>query len=807
MFTTISGLILRYRILLLILLISVTIFMGYNARNVRLSYEYTSLLPASDSALIEYNIYREVFGDDGNVVIIGIKNPDFFDIAYIGDWFILTDSLGAIPGVKNVASITSVFDLTKNTATRSFEIVPIAAGIPESQEEANNLRLATMSLPFYKDLLYNENSGTYLILVTLDKDILHSDDRNRLIEDIETQTDHYASRHNLSVHYSGLPYIRIKTAAKIEGELYMFILLALIITGIILFLFFRSFRVVIFSLLVVGTGVIWALGTMALLDYEITLLTAMIPPLLIVIGIPNSVFLLNKYHNEFRNHGNKIKALQRVIQKIGAATFLTNLTTSAGFATFILTSTRILQEFGVVASLNIMGIYILSLLLIPIIFSMMPEPKERHVKHLENNVIRKVVGFFEHLAVNHRMKTYPVALLIILIAVAGIMKINSTGFVVDDLPKNDQVYIDLKYFEEHFRGLIPLEISIDAMRPRAAMSQATLQNIEQLQIALGKYPELSRPISIAEAFKFARQSFFDGAEHHYRLPGNTERNFILSYMGGLSGGNSLAESFLDPEGQKTRLSYKVSDAGTIRIGQLHEQIRQEIDSIFPAERYNVVVTGASILSFKGNKFLIKSLFTSLFIAILIISVFMAWMFSSARMMLISLIPNLVPLLITAAFMGYFSIPIKPSTVLVFSIAFGISVDNTIHFLAKYRQELKATGLDIKKSVSNAIREAGVSMLYTSIVLFFGFGIFSLSGFGGTAALGVLVSFTLLIAVTSNLILLPSMLLSVEKIIVDKNFEEPLMQIYNDPEETNLGEPEEEEKTGERKYKGIETYKS
>jgi uncharacterized protein len=806
MFSAIAGIILRYRILLLIFLISITVFMGYNAQNVRLSYEHTSLLPESDSALIEYNRYREIFGGDGNVVIIGIKNPDFFDLAYIGDWFILMDSLGAIPGVKNVVSITNIFNLTKNTGNRSFEVSPITNGVPVSQEEADELKLTIKSLPFYKDLLYNENSGTYLILVTLDKEILHSDDRNRLIEDLETLSDQYSSIHNLSVHYSGLPYIRIKTAAKIEGELYMFILLALIITGIILFLFFRSFRVVIFSLVVVGTGVIWALGTMALLGYEITLLTAMIPPLLIVIGIPNSVFLLNKYHNEFRNHGNKIKALQRVIQKIGAATFLTNLTTSAGFATFILTSTRILQEFGVVASLNIMGIYILSLLLIPIIFSMMPDPQERHVRHLENNAVRKVVGLFEYLAVNHRMKIYPVALLIILVAIAGITKIESTGYVVDDLPKNDPVYVDLKYFEEHFKGLIPLEISIDAKRPRAATSQTTLQNIDQLQTALKKYPELSRPISIAEAFKFARQSFFDGAEHHYRLPGSTERNFILSYMGSLAGDNTLASSFLDPEGQITRLSYKVSDAGTGRIRQIHEQVRQEIDSIFPAERYDVVITGASILSFKGNKFLIKSLFTSLFIAILIISLFMAWMFSSARMMLISLIPNLVPLLITASFMGFFSIPIKPSTVLVFSIAFGISVDNTIHFLAKYRQELKSTGLDIKKSVSNAIREAGVSMLYTSIVLFFGFGIFSLSGFGGTVALGVLISFTLLIAVTSNLILLPSMLLSVEKIIVDKNFEEPLMHIYNDPEETNLDEPEEEEETAERKCKNIEAFK-
>jgi uncharacterized protein len=790
MFTFIAGVILRNRVFFISALIIITAFMGYKAGEIKLSYEHAPLLPDTDSALIEFNRYKEIFGEDGNVMIAGIRNPDFFNQEALGDWLVMMENLKDIEGVKSALSVTNAYNLLKNNESKSFEIQPLTIEGTLTSASADSLGKVIGSLPFYRDFLYDEVSGTYLILVTLEREVLASGKRNRLIKNIEKVTGNYAASHDLEVYYSGLPYIRVKTAEKIEDELYLFIILALGITGVIMFFFFRSLRVVVFSLLVVATGVVWSMGTMALLGYEISLLTAMIPPLLIVIGIPNSVFLLNKYHNEYRNHGNKIKALQRVIQKIGAATFLTNLTTSAGFATFMLTSTRILQEFGIVASINIMGIFILSLLLVPIIFSFLPAPGERHVKHLENTFVKKVVGSFEYLAVNHRKKIYPVTLVIILFAVLGITKIKSTGYVVDDLPKNDPVYTDLMFFEQHFRGLIPMEISIDTKRPRAVFSQATLQNIEDLQKALEKYPELSRPLSIAEAFKFLRQSFFNGAPHHYRLPGNSERTFIMAYMGDLTGSNNIAESFMDKEGRHTRISYKVADVGTERIGLLETLIRQEVDSIFPADRYDVKITGASILAFKGNKYLVRSLFTSLFIAIVIISLFMAWMFSSARMMIISLIPNLVPLLITASFMGYFGIPIKPSTVLVFSIAFGISVDNTIHFLAKYRQELKATGLDIRKSVSNAIREAGVSMFYTSIVLFFGFGIFSLSGFGGTVALGVLVSFTLLIAVTSNLILLPSMLLTLERIIISRNFEEPLMQIYDDQEDTNLGKQNE-----------------
>jgi uncharacterized protein len=422
MFTFIAGIILRNRIIFIAALLIITVFMGYRAGDVRLSYEHSPLLPETDSTLIEFNRYREIFGGDGNIMVIGIRNHNFFDFAPLADWLAMIDALENTAGVKSAISITEAYNLTKNNPDRSFEIRPLRSEGILTPAGADSLGGMIGTLPFYRGLLYEETSGTYLILVTLDKELLASGQRNKLIDDIEKVTGRYAGKHGLDVHYSGLPYIRIKTAEKIEGELYLFILLALVITGVIMFLFFRSFRVVFFSLLVVATGVVWSLGTIALLGYEITLLTAMIPPLLIVIGIPNSVFLLNKYHNEFRNHGNKIKSLQRVIQKIGAATFLTNLTTSAGFATFIFTSTRILQEFGIVASINIMGIFILSLLLIPIIFSFLPEPGERHVKHLENRYIKRVVGLFEYLAVNHRMKTYSVTAVLIVIAITGILQ-------------------------------------------------------------------------------------------------------------------------------------------------------------------------------------------------------------------------------------------------------------------------------------------------------------------------------------------------------------------------------------------------
>lgn len=800
MFTVIARIILRNRIAIIILLGLISVFFGYQARKVQFSYEPAVLVPKTDSVLVEFNQYREIFGEDMNVVVVGIEDPYFFQLDHFNNWLDLIDSLKKLYGIQDVFSITEAYNIEKNNEERKFEIVQLVEERPSSQEEVDQIEALVKSLPFYENAIYNLDSHTFLILVTLDKEKLISSARKNMISSIEKTTKYFAAKNNLKIHFSGLPFYRVRAGEILDREMYMFVLLAILITALLLYMFFRSFKVVAFSILIVLIGVVWAFGFMGLIGYHITILTAVIPPVIIVIGIPNSIFLLNKYHIEYRRHGNKIRALQRVIQKIGAATFLTNLTTAAGFGTFMLTSTRILREFGLVASVNIMGIYILSLCLIPIIFSYLAPPDKKHTKHLDNKIISSIVGFFEGLSNSRRTKIYITTIAIVVFAFIGISLIKSTGYIVDDLPKGHQINKDLEYFEQQFSGIIPLEIKIDTKRRRGALSGPTLQLIDDLQDSLKKYPELSTPISIVEAVKFARQAFFNGAPHQYKLPSNTERNFIMAYVGNFADQSRIAGSYIDSESQITRVSYKVADIGSNNMQELEKQIRHEVSQIFPGDQYNVIVTGTSILAAHGNKYLTKSLFTSLFIAVLAIAFFMAWMFSSWEMVVISMIPNFIPLLITASFMGYFGIPIKPSTVLVFSIAFGISVDNTIHFLAKYRQELKVTCFDIGRSVRFAIREAGISMLYTSIILFFGFGIFSLSSFGGTVALGVLVSFTLLVAVTSNLILLPSMLLTREKSLKKRRrtekFQEPLMQIYDEEsvEKTALVEIQEEDKS-------------
>jgi len=563
----------------------------------------------------------------------------------------------------------------------------------------------------------------------------------------------------------------------------LFIAAALLVTSLIFFFFFRSFRATLISLVVVCTGVMWTFGIIGLLNYEITVLTALIPPLIIVIGIPNCIFLINKYQHEVKLHGNKVKSLQRVITKIGNATLMTNVTTASGFATFILTESKLLKEFGTVASLSILAIFILCLLIIPILYTFLPYPKDRHLEHLNRKWIGYFVNWIERIVKQNRIAIYGTSVLLLILSFIGIYQIKISGSLIEDMPKDAEFFKDIRFFEQEFNGIMPLEIMVDTKRKKGVMKLSTLRRMNELEELIIETPELSKPISVVSLVKYSKQAYYNGNPKHYQLPTSQENSFILSYAKNSTSNVDLFKNFVDSTGQYARITTFMKDIGTDKMEYIEENIQNKINNVFPKDQYNVTMTGKALVFQKGTKYLVKNLAISLTLAIFLISLFMAYMFRSFKMIIVSLIPNLLPLLITAGLMGYLGVPIKPSTILVFSIAFGISVDDTIHFLAKYRQELLANHWRINKSVYAALRETGVSMFYTSIVLFFGFSVFTISSFGGTVALGGLVSITLLFAMLSNLVLLPSLLLSLERSIANKNvLREPAINIIPEEEE-------------------------
>lgn len=766
MWHRIAAFIIKFRVTLLVLLLVATCVMGYYASKVELSYEFTNAIPTDNPKYKDYQAFRKQFGEDGNMMVIGVQTDKFFNQDFFTDYTSLVKQLEKVKAVENVLSVPGAINLLKDTTTGQLKVVKLVTD--STINNVAGIKDAFHNLPFYKGFLYNPETGAYLMALRIDKQVLNSKNRAGVVNEILALSDAFGKKHGIEMHYSGLPLIRTMMAAQVQSEMNLFLILSFVLTAVILALFFRSFMAVLASMLVVAAGVIWSLGTVVLLGYKITLLIALIPPLIVVIGIPNCVYLLNKYHAEYNKHQNKAKGLLRMVDRMGIVTLFTNITAAIGFGVFFFTKSAILKEFGLVAGINIMAIFLISLIFIPALFSFLPPPKGRHTSYLESGWMTRLLDTITTWVFGHRIWIYAATILICAVSVMGMMRLNSVGHIVDDLPKEAKVYQDLLFFEKNFRGVMPLEIVIDTRKKNGAVGLPVLQKMDELTTYLKQYPEIGHSLALTEGVKFARQAYYDGDSSSYAVPNMFDAAFIQPYLRGGGGADKksmfskLLNAFMDSTKQKTRISINMADVGSKRLPVLLDSIRPKTFELFDTSKYDVTFTGTSIVFLEGSKFIINSLRDSLILAFIMIFGCMIALFRSWRILLISMVINIVPLLITAGIMGWAGIPIKPSTVLVFSVALGITIDVTIRFLVNFKQELVHHDDDIAKTVKRTIHDTGLSIIYTSLILVAGFGVFALSQFDGTKSLGYLTSLTLLLAMVTNLTLQPALLLWMDK---------------------------------------------
>ena len=784
----IARIVLRNRILMLSIIAAITVFLALQWKNIHFTFTEANMLPDDNIANVEYNAFLDKFGEEGNLIIIGVKDSTFFTPKAYAAWSKLMNTIKQNQEVDLVVSLNDLKKLQKNEALETFELVPFV----DESKALNPKYLQTIKkelfndLPFYEGLLFNKRSGSVRSAIYMDKKIVNTKARKTFVlEKLIPAITTFEKETKIDLRVSGMPYIRTLNAKTITDEISIFIGASLLITSLLFFFFFRSFKATLISIVIVVIGVMWSFGFLGLFNYEITILTALVPSLIIVIGIPNCIFLTNKYHQEYKVHRNKAKALQRVTTKIGMATLMTNLTTAIGFATFVASNNNLLLEFGVVTSINIMALFFLSLVLIPIFHSYLNPPKERHLKHLDRGSVKKFMDWILKTIKTNRFSIYAASVALLVFSIIGIYEMRISGSLIEDMPKKEAFFQDIVFFEKEFDGVMPLEIMIDTKRKKGVMKLSTLKRMEELETAIEEIPELSKPISIVNLVKYSKQAYYNGNPDYYELPTSQEQAFILSYAKNATANSkeNLMKSYVDSTGQYARITTFMRDESGDQIAKIEEEIRKKADKLFPKERYNVIITGKALVFQKGTGYLLDNLLSSLIFAFFLTALLIGFMFRSFKMILVSIIPNLLPLFLTAGLMGFLDIPLKPSTILVFGIAFGLSVDDTLRFLSQYREELKKNNWKIKKSVYATFNESGLSMFYTSIVLFFGFSVFMLSSFGGTIALGGLISLTLLFGMLSNLMLLPALVLTLNKTLAnEQEFIEPKIDIIERSDE-------------------------
>ncbi|AWL09107.1 hypothetical protein HME7025_01245 [Aquirufa nivalisilvae] len=779
--------ILKHKIAILFVLALLTLGLIYKASQIQLSYELAKILPKTDKRFQLYEGFKKKYGEDGNVMVIGLENPKLFTPTEFDAWKKLSQDIKQLAGIKNILSLSNLPEVYIDSTDKKFKTRTIwDANLPTTQERLDTLKSKISRLPIFTNFLYTDDYKVHLLLITLDQKTINDKGRITLVKKIKQLGEEYRLSTKRDIHFSGMPFIRTEYTSQVTKELIIFLGLAILVTSLILLFFFRSIQVVFFALIVILIGILASLATIVFLGFKITLLSGLIPPLIVVIGIPNVIFLLNKYHETYIQTQDKLFSLKESASKVGRTLFLANLTTSIGFGVFSFTGSGLLVEFGIVASVNVMFTFLLSLLLIPIFFSFLAPPRPKDLAHFESKRVNLFLIRIENWVLNHRKSIYGTVIFLLMVSVYGLLQIKAIGFIVDDLPRENAIYTDLKFIEKHFHGIIPFEISVDAKSPGKALSPEILSKMKRTEKLMAKYPEFTTGLSILTATKYLYQVYRGGDPKYFTLPGIDELNKLKDFQSSLSGKSNLFAGFIDKEKQHTRISYQMADAGTVRTKELYQILQPKIDSIFRTDpetgvilakdnpnAYQADVTGNSVINSFNTEYLQKNLIESTITAIVLICLLMAVLFRSWKMVLISTLPSLIPLIITAGLMGYFNIALKPSTILIFSIAFGISSDGTIYFLTRYKEEWLKNQMNVKRAVQITIQKTGVSMFYTAMILFFGFFIFTASTFKGTQALGILVSITLLMAMICNLILLPAFLMGLNKKEIDTIIEEEI----------------------------------
>lgn len=779
--------ILRYKFPLLGFILLLTIGLGFKASQIQLSYELAKILPKTDERFQLYEGFKKKYGEDGAVMVIAIENDQIFNPEEFKAWRELSSTVKKQPGIKNVLSLATLPELYLDSTEKKFKTrLLLDSSAVLNQENLSQFKAQLGNLPIYKNFLYTEDLKTHLLLITLDQKVINDKGRITLVRNIKALGEQYQAKMKHTVHMTGMPFIRTEYTSQVTKELSLFLGLAILVTSLILLFFFRSLQVVFFANIVVLVGIIASLATIVFFGFKITLLSGLIPPLIVVIGIPNVIFLLNKYHETYLAGKSKEESLIESASKVGRTLFLANLTTSIGFGVFAFTGSALLVEFGVVAALNVMITFFISLVLIPIFFSFLAPPQKKDLAHFESIRVNKFLNRVDVWVLHHRKFIYGFISIILVISIYGLTKIQAVGYIVDDLPRDNAIYTDLKFVEDRFKGVMPFEITIDAFEKGRALTPELLAKIKRTEKLIAKYPEFTQGLSILTATKYLYQVYRGGDPKYFTLPGIDELAKLKDFQSSLNGKNNLFSGFLDKEQRFTRVSFQMQDAGTVRTRALFDEIQPKIDSIFRTNietgellpkddkrGYQADVTGNSVIYAFQTEYLQVNLIESTITAIVLICILMALLFRSWKMVLISTLPSLIPLIITAGLMGYFGIALKPSTILIFSIAFGISSDGTIYFLTRYKEEWAKNNKNIQKAVQTTILKTGVSMFYTAMILFFGFFIFTASTFKGTQALGILVSVTLLMAMICNLILLPAFLLGLNKKEISTILEEDL----------------------------------
>ncbi len=728
-------------------LVVVTIVLGSYLPGVKMDFTIEQLFSQDDPVIERFMTFREEFAGVDNIIFLIYESDDPFSRTNLVKNRQMVDALAEIEGVESVKSLTNIELFTEGG---DYLLQPVYDEIPLSTDSLLAGQKRMMSSELVKNYMISEDGKVAAILVEIDRNYNEHKGRERILSEI----DQVQLQVDWDWHQAGLPVIRTRYVQYMIADNVRFLIPVTLMLVIFLSVLFRSLVGLLLPLMVVGLTIIWTLGFMVASGVTINIISYMIPTLLMIIGVSDSVHFLVKYFHTLKDVGHRKEALFQTVKKIGTAIFFTSVTTGIGFGALSFVNIKIVKDFGIYTAVGVFFAFIITVLFIPsmlMIIKRTPESKlEAYSRGFRMRIINRVILL---------VRAYPkqiiaMGIIISIVGVFGAVQMNPHSKLLEDLRPGNILLDDMHVAEERMGAVLPIEIiiEVDGDGPFEDIQDVeVLTFLDQLSRYVSNISEVGKVVSVSDYMKEIHRAMNDGDPTFYKIPESREMiaQYMLLYEGEF-------ESLMNIDYTKLRIAAQIKDIDSRRSTEMENEINNYILSIVP-NGLTVEVTGTAFLALRTNNYLVKNLTNSFLIAFVVITILMAFLFRSVKMALISVLPNIIPMMIMAAVLGFFQIPLRPSTAMTFAIAFGIAVDDTLHYLTRYRMELAEADRHYRQANDATLMGTGIAMMSTTTILVSGFLVLTLSEFIPTVQFGTLSAITILSALFADLTFLPALL--------------------------------------------------
>ncbi|MFD2515774.1 RND family transporter [Pontibacter locisalis] len=738
---------LSYLVLLLVgLLTAVSI---HYATKLRFDYNFDNFFPKGDPDLTYYFSYRDKFGNDNDYLLIGLdNNKSLFDQEFLLKVDSLTRFVQRLPNVEAVLSPTTI----KSPVIEQFGYFEIPYLHLEEPERFSQDSTIIYSNGELVGTLFSEDATSVSLFVQT------TDDLGKGASDtlIAAVTDKLEALNMYDHHMAGKALAQSVFIEKMQVELAIFMSASILLVILFLWITFRTLWGVVVPLIIVLLSVIWGLGAMGIFGKPIDIMTVLLPTIIFVVGMSDVIHILSRYLTELSHGTEKMAAIKVTLREVGLATLLTSVTTAVGFLTLLTTDIVPIRNFGLYTAISIGLAFVLAFTVLPSLLVLLKRPDTQKVKRRGLSwpiTLRRMLRY----VLRNPGLILTVSAFITMLSLVGISMIKVDTTLLEDLGDDDPIILDFKYFEEKFAGVRPFELHLIAGPDHTIYDYEVLQEIEELENYLEGTYGLNFVSSPATIVKTVNRAQSGGLNEYYKLPENKRQ--LQSVRRRLEAFKNRSEmrSVVTPDAKEGRLTGKMTDIGSAAATVLNDSLRTFMAQNINPEYLQTRLTGSALLLDKNNEYVTMNMMQGLLIAFGVIALIVGIIFRSFRMVLISLVPNIIPLLMIGGIMGFLGINLTVSVSIVFTIAFGIAVDDTIHFLSKLKLELMA-GRSLHYAIKRSFISAGKAIIITSCILMGGFMTLILSTFDGTFYVGLFVSLTLLFAVVADLYLLPVLIL-------------------------------------------------